>query len=234
MPYTPDLDRLLTPGARFTDQHGGYLIEVHPVGDVVLPTGQVVGCDPLVCPEAEPFTVTVPPGRYAARAWVAVVLREDAEVDRRVAALELVVSDEPTIRWEPAVAGDQDVATLGADDYFGYGVDAGAGTLADPTALAVLEGWDYDRVEEVFIPDRAALVPGPGADHRRVGRGQRRQRRHSGHRLGRRLLRHLDRPYRRRTDHVVRDRLHGRPGITARESPGTVALGDPRRRRRAR
>ena len=108
----------------------------------MLPTGRVVGCDPLVCPEAEPFTVTVPPGRHPARAWVAVVLREDAEVDRRVAALELVVSDEPTIRWEPAVAGDQDVATLGADDYFGYGVDAGVGTLADPTALAVLEGWD--------------------------------------------------------------------------------------------
>ncbi|MET7371350.1 DUF4241 domain-containing protein [Micromonospora arida] len=162
MPYTPDLDRLLTPGSRFTDQHGGYLIEVHPVDDIVLPTGQVVGCDPLVCPEAEPFTVTVPPGRYAARAWVAVVLREDAEVDRRAAALELVVSAEPTIRWEPAVAGDQDVATLGADDYFGYGVDAGVGTLADPTALAVLESWDSDRVEEVFIPAELPSSPVPG------------------------------------------------------------------------
>ncbi|MCG5462746.1 DUF4241 domain-containing protein [Micromonospora sp. MED01] len=162
MPYTPDLDRLLTPGARYTDQHGGYLIEVHPAGDVVLPTGQVVGCDPLVCPEGEPFTVTVPPGRYAARAWVAVVLRENAEVDRRVAAFQLVVSDEPTISWEPAVAGDQDVATLGADDYFGYGVDAGTGTLADPTALSVLEGWDYDRVEDVFIPDELPSSPVPG------------------------------------------------------------------------
>ncbi|WP_030486347.1 DUF4241 domain-containing protein [Micromonospora chokoriensis] len=162
MPYTPDLDRLLTSGARFTDQHGGYLIEAHPAGDVVLPTGQVVGCDPLVCPEAEPFTVTVPPGRYAARAWVAVVLREDAEVDRRVAAFQLVISDEPTTRWELAVAGDQDVATLGADDYFGYGVDAGTGTLADPTALAILEGWDEERVEEVFIPADLHSSPVPG------------------------------------------------------------------------
>ncbi|GLZ56999.1 MULTISPECIES: DUF4241 domain-containing protein [Micromonospora] len=162
MPYTPDLDRLLTPGAHFTDEHGGYLIEVHPVGDIVFPTGRVVGCDPLVCPEAEPFTVTVPPGRHPARAWVAVVLREDAEVDRRVAALELVVSAEPTVRWEPAVAGDQDVATLGADDYFGYGVDAGVGTFADPTALAVLEGWDSDRVEEVFIPAELPSSPVPG------------------------------------------------------------------------
>ncbi|GAB3947781.1 hypothetical protein GCM10027614_43630 [Micromonospora vulcania] len=153
---------MLTPGARFADEHGGYLIEPHPLADIVLPTGQVVGCDPLVCPEAEPFTVTVPPGRYAARAWVAVVLREDAEVDRRVAALEMIVLDEPAVRWELAVAGDQDVATLGEDDYFGYGVDAGAGTFADPTALTVLEGWGEDRVEEVFIPAELPLSPVPG------------------------------------------------------------------------
>ncbi|MET8229691.1 DUF4241 domain-containing protein [Micromonospora sp. NPDC005298] len=162
MPYTPDLGRLLTPGARFTDQHGSYVVEVHPAGDIVLPTGQVVGCDPLVCPDAEPFTVAVPPGRYSARAWVAVVLREDAEVDRRVAAFELVVAEEPASRWEPAVAGDQDVAKLGADDYFGYGVDAGIGTLADPTALAALEGWDEERVEEVFIPAELPSSPVPG------------------------------------------------------------------------
>jgi Protein of unknown function (DUF4241) len=161
MPYTPDLDRLLTPGARFTDEHGAYVIEQYPVGDVVLPTGQVVGCDPLVTPEAEPYTVTVPTGRYPARAWVAVVLREDAEVDRRVAALELVVLDAPTVRWELAVVGDQDTAALGGDDYFGYGVDAGAGTLADPTALTILEGWDYEQVERVFIGEMP-VTPVPG------------------------------------------------------------------------
>ncbi|WBB65350.1 DUF4241 domain-containing protein [Micromonospora sp. WMMD812] len=162
MPYTPDLDRLLTPGARFTDEHGAYVIEAHPVGEIVLPTGQVVGCDPLVCPEADPFTVTVPPGRHPARAWVAVVTRDGAEVDRRVAALELVVHDEPAVRWELAVVGDQDASSLGADDYFGYGVDAGTGTLADPAALSVLEGWDYEQVEEVFIPAELPADPVPG------------------------------------------------------------------------
>ncbi|MEU7926575.1 DUF4241 domain-containing protein [Micromonospora sp. NPDC049801] len=162
MPHTPDLDRLLTPGARFTDEHGAYLVEAHPLGDVVLPTGRVVGCDPLVVPEAEPYTVTVAPGRYPGRAWVAVVLREDAEVDRRVAALELVIRAEPTTRWEQAVVGDQDVAALGADDYFGYGVDAGAGTLADPTALAALESWDEERIEDVFIPAGLPSSPVPG------------------------------------------------------------------------
>ncbi|MFG2099496.1 DUF4241 domain-containing protein [Micromonospora echinaurantiaca] len=162
MPYAPDLHRLLTPGAHYADEHGTYVIKAHPVDDVVLPTGQVVGCDPLVCPEAEPFTVTVPPGRYPARAWVAVVLRDGAEADRRVAALELVVHDEPAVRWELALVGDQDAATLDDDGYFGFGVDAGTATLADPTALEVLSGWDYDQVEDVFIPAELPDAPVPG------------------------------------------------------------------------
>lgn len=162
MPYTPDLDRLLTPGGRWTDEHGAYVMEVHPVGPVVLPTGRVAGTDPLVCPDAEPFTVTVAPGTYPARAWVAAVLRDGAESDRRVAALELVIHDAPTVGWEMALAGDQDLATLDADGYFGYGVDAGTGTLADPVALAELESWDDDRMDEVFLADDVRQGPVPG------------------------------------------------------------------------
>lgn len=161
MPYTPDLGRLLTAGAHFVDEHGEYVIEAHPVDDIVLPTGRVVGCDPLVYPDAEPFTVTVAPGRYPARAWVAVVLRDGAEADRRVAALELVVSVEPAARWEMALAGDQDLATLDADGWFGYGVDSGTGTLADPTALAELESWNHEQVEDIFVPARPPDGPVP-------------------------------------------------------------------------
>ncbi|MEH1098150.1 DUF4241 domain-containing protein [Micromonospora sp. CPCC 205561] len=162
MPYTPDLDRLLTPGARFADAHATYVMEAHPVGDVVLPTGRVVGCDPVVCPDDEPFTVGVAPGRYPARAWVAVVRGESTEADRRVAALELVVHDEPAVRWEMALVGDQDLTTLKPDAWFGYGVDTGTGTLADPTALAVLENWDEDAVTAVFGVDAVSDGPVPG------------------------------------------------------------------------
>jgi hypothetical protein len=159
MAFTPDFDRLLRPGAEFADDHGTYLIEQHPVDDIVLPTGHVVGCDPLVNPEAEPFTVTVPPGRYPARAWVAAVLRDGAETDRRVAALHLVVVDEPVAGWEQALVDQQDPTTLRPDGYFGYGVDAGVGTLADVTATQAMVSWEYDQVEEVFIP--AVAPPGP-------------------------------------------------------------------------
>jgi hypothetical protein len=51
----------------------------------------------------------------------------------------------------------QDVALLGEDGYFGYGIDAGTGTLADRVATEALSGWDYDQIDATFIP---AQVPG--------------------------------------------------------------------------
>lgn len=34
------------------------------VADLVLPSGAIIACDPLVAPETEPFAIAVPPGRY--------------------------------------------------------------------------------------------------------------------------------------------------------------------------
>jgi len=154
MPCTPDLDRLLIAGARFRDGRGEYVIEPHPAGQAVVPTGRVVGCDPLSYPaQAPPFTVTVPAGTYPLRAWVAVLYQDGAECDCRVAALQLAVRDEPAMRWECA-ATDGRYPHPAGDAYHGYPVDAGVGTLADLAAVRALARWDYDRVEEVYIPRR--------------------------------------------------------------------------------
>ncbi|WUJ20443.1 DUF4241 domain-containing protein [Micromonospora sp. NBC_00389] len=50
----------------------------------------------------------------------------------------------------------QDIASLGDEDFFGYAVDAGTGTLADQVPIEALREWDFERVDEVFIP---AQVP---------------------------------------------------------------------------
>ncbi len=74
MPYHPDLDQLLTAGAQYADETAAFVVEAHHVADVVLPTGQVVGCDPLAMADsARPFTVHVLPGTYRLMAWVAVL-----------------------------------------------------------------------------------------------------------------------------------------------------------------
>jgi len=165
MAYTPDLDRLLTDGGVFRDEHATFVIEPHLVGDVVLPTGQVVGCDPLVSADSQPpFTVTVAPGSYALRAWVAVLYQtERVEWQRRVAALELVIRPEAAARWELALIDGNDPDELTGDEFFGYGVDAGTGTLADLTAIRALADWDYDRIEDVYIPAVFPERPVPGA-----------------------------------------------------------------------
>lgn len=151
MPYVPDLDLLLTAGRRV--EHDGvlYALEAHELGSVVLPTGKVVGCDPLV-PRTTPFADAVEPGHYPLRAWVAVLSEDGSESERRVAALQLVIADEPVAAWTMALLPGQDVTALEDDGFFGYGVDAGTGTLADQVAVEALSTWDYERIDEVFIP----------------------------------------------------------------------------------
>lgn len=39
----PDLSRLLTPGARYADQHDEYVIEPPPLGDVMFPSARWSG-----------------------------------------------------------------------------------------------------------------------------------------------------------------------------------------------
>ncbi|MEJ3745922.1 DUF4241 domain-containing protein [Actinomycetes bacterium KLBMP 9797] len=163
MAYTPDLDRLLTPGVSIVDGLVTYQIERHLVGDAVLPTGQVVGCDPLVGRAgAEPFTVQAPPGRYPLVASIAVLYRDGTELQRRVVALQLVVRDQPAVQWELALVAGQDPGELGDDDFFGYAVDAGMGTLADLAAVRALAAWDHERVEDAYIPAELPEAPVPG------------------------------------------------------------------------
>ncbi|GAB3842376.1 DUF4241 domain-containing protein [Dactylosporangium cerinum] len=157
MPYVPDLHVLLTAGYRV--EHGGLACVVTPVdlGAVVLPTGRVVGCDPLI-PRTTPFVEVVAPGRYELRAWVAVV-HSDGGNSRRIAALQLVVADAPTVSWTMALLPGNDPASLGDDDYFGYLVDSGTATLADQIAIEALSKWDYDQMDEAFIPAQIPADP---------------------------------------------------------------------------
>ncbi|PRY27635.1 uncharacterized protein DUF4241 [Pseudosporangium ferrugineum] len=187
------LDRLLTEGAhRFDDAHDCRMTMI-PLGEVTVPTGRIVACDPLIHPgETPPFTVTAPPGRYPLRAWVAVVhpagsmLAADPpatapgpattrpggndaggagrlaglpiEADRRTAALQLVVRDEPVATWEPAVPAGPGPSILDEDGFATYPADSGTGALADERALAGLRTWSYARVEQTYLPE-----PGPPA-----------------------------------------------------------------------
>jgi hypothetical protein len=165
MAYRPDFDRLLTAGSRYAEDDVEYVLERHGLGELVLPTGRIVGCDPLCCDaDTEAFTVAVTPGRYPVWAWVAVLFKDSGEEwQRRVAALQVEVGDGDPVRWELALVGDQDPATLGDNQFFGYGVDAGTGTLIDESAARLLASWEWDQLDEVFVEGPLPEAPVPGA-----------------------------------------------------------------------
>jgi hypothetical protein len=158
VPFIPDLASLVTAGYSVEDDGITYVVEPFDLGQVVLPTGEIVGCDPLVA-HSIPFVDTVPPGRYTLRAWVAVLYRGGAEWQRRIAGLQLVIVDQPVTRWTMALLPDQDAALLDEETFFGYGVDSGTGTLADRIAVAAIEDWDFDRIEDAFIPAHVPIDP---------------------------------------------------------------------------
>src|SRR5262249_9633115 len=111
MPYTPDLDAVLTAGYSVERERITYVVEPFELGPVVLPTGEIVACDPLV-PHTTPFAETVAPGRYTLRAWVAVLHKDGAQWQRRITALQLVIADKPAVSWTMALIPGQDASTL--------------------------------------------------------------------------------------------------------------------------
>jgi len=180
MPMTArDYAWLFTPGSTFAYDSGTVgTIQVADGGELWLPTGQVVACDPFVSlgrGETEPFTVSVEPGRYRVEAAVATLTEPDEppsdEPHLRVAAARLVVRDEPTVHWEPALCPGQDPAALGEDEFYGYGVDAGAGCFYDAAADASFpeaegdEGPLWDAFESSGWAPGPHLVTAPDSGH---------------------------------------------------------------------
>ena len=136
---------------------------------LVLPTGQVLACDPLVYSNPQPFTRTCPPGRYS----VYLHLLPDNGL---IAYAELRISAAAVVRWEIAVTASQDPATLEADEIFGYPVDTGSGCFMDHTTVALLEqhdadlqaqlGDDYVSYFDDYVDDELFSGPAPTShDH---------------------------------------------------------------------
>ncbi|MFI9175193.1 DUF4241 domain-containing protein [Streptomyces lincolnensis] len=160
---------LFTPGSTFTDDTGTTgLIHLASGGELSLPTGRIVACDPFVRlgeGDAEPFTVAVEPGRYRVDAAVATLTRPDRPTPdsphHRVAAARLVIRDEPTATWEIALLPDQDPADLGPDEFYGYGVDAGTGCFYDASVDGAFPECVEDEGPLWDAFDHTTWAPGP-------------------------------------------------------------------------
>lgn len=108
---------------------------IFDAGRLRMTSGRIKACDPLVNIGRPPFAVEVPNGQFPVR--LALV---EGGIDRgRVAFARVDFSSEPVTRWEMALVGGQDVATLKADEFFGYPVDAGIGSFVDAETATVAD-----------------------------------------------------------------------------------------------
>ncbi|GHF69144.1 hypothetical protein FHX82_003472 [Amycolatopsis bartoniae] len=143
----PDFNQVFAPGARHEGRGGDVAtVRLRRETSLWLPSGRVVACEPFgFDPGDTGFTQQVPPGEYPVELVIADFHGAQRDYDV-VAAIKLVIRDEPAVHWEMAVSGDQDVSELGDDEFFGYPVDGGTGGFVDAASIATF-GEDYiDRI----------------------------------------------------------------------------------------
>lgn len=118
-------------GAEAADR---YTLHLHELGELVVTSGRIVACDPLVMPDTLPLADTVPPGHYP----VILSVAESSNGDQRVAYAMLQLSEQSVVRWEMAAPQGQSLDSLKPGHIFGYPVDAGTGCFMDADAARAL------------------------------------------------------------------------------------------------
>jgi hypothetical protein len=104
------------------------------IGNLKVTSGHIVACDPLVLFEIEPFITVFPKGAFPVELAVA-----RTGNDERVAFARVLFSEQPVVRWEPALTKEQDPGKLKQGEFYGYGVDSGTGGFMDRNAARALQ-----------------------------------------------------------------------------------------------
>ena len=133
--------------AHFTEKViGNREVDVLDIGAVHFPSGTIFACDPLVeLEDTPPFIQTIPAGTYPVK--ICVVPSE--KYGDRYACVKVEVSREKPVRYELGMTGKEDLdEELDEDGYFGFGVDAGMGCVADIQTQAAFKTYWAKRLEE--------------------------------------------------------------------------------------
>lgn len=134
---TTHLSQAFQDGLKIEDPFFGEITLRHcPLGELMLTTGQVIACDPIVYPGTKPFNMTLSPGRYPV---VACVAEFASHGYHEVAYAILQLTEQEPARWEIATKAGQDASKLEEGHIFCYPVDAGTGCFMDVDAAAAFQ-----------------------------------------------------------------------------------------------
>lgn len=115
------------------------------MGELFLPTGEIVVCDPLVMPDRPPLKRKVEPGLYPVTLF---------EAEGRIAVAVLTFEEGAPVSWELATIEGQNVGDLKDDQIFAYPVDAGLGSFMDKTTYARMldrEALEIERANSRYV-----------------------------------------------------------------------------------
>lgn len=104
-------------------------VDILDIGEVNLPTGEIIACDPLVeLGEAKSYLQKTPVGKVPVK--IAVALSEN--YGDRYACVKVEFNKNKPVVYELAITGEEKGMDEAADDdFYGFGVDAGMGCVAD-------------------------------------------------------------------------------------------------------
>ena len=133
--------------AYFTETKiGKTTVDVLEIGDVSFPTGAIFACDPLIeLEDMDPFMQTIPTGTYPVK--ICVVPSE--KYGDRYACVKVEISQQKPVRYELGMMGTENLdEELEEDSFFGFGVDAGMGCIADVKAQEAFKSYWEQRLKE--------------------------------------------------------------------------------------
>lgn len=115
-----------------------YRLEVIDCGELEVPSGRLVACDPFAAMRrgGNPF-VQIPTGRFPVRVTIADVSEEGDGSHLREAYASLLLSDSPEVtrRILTPLGEGEDAPEIGAGEFVGFPVDAGTACFVDDKAL---------------------------------------------------------------------------------------------------
>lgn len=127
-------------------QIGEMSVDTLEIGKVYFPTGTVFACDPLFeLEDGLPYIQKVPTGTYPVK--ICVVPSET--YGDRYACVKVAISDQKPVGYELGMTGKEDLdEELEDGEFFGFGVDAGMGSIADIQAQEEYKKYWQKRCEE--------------------------------------------------------------------------------------
>lgn len=126
-----------------TNSNSDNYIEIE-IGELNLPSGEIIAGDPFFIFNAIPFSKKVPSGKYP----VKIYLKKIEENHYRVAFAKLKFLNKQANKWYLAVTGDitiKDLETLKNDEFFGFPVDSGLGCFVDKVTNDL-----YNKLQDEF------------------------------------------------------------------------------------